>query len=223
MSQESLPFSGSLAPMLTPEIAITFFCTALLLGIAPGPDIIFVLAQSALYGARAGIATTFGLASGLVAQTLAVALGVAAIFQLWPFSFTLLKLCGAVWLCWLAWLAFHARPEQAQTLHGSSFPGYRALYLRGIVMNVTNPKVCVFFLAFLPQFCDPARGSLVLQTIWLGLLFILATIIVFCAVAILAGKFAQWLNRSPAMQLAINRIAGCVFIGLALALFFVES
>lgn len=205
--------------MLTLEVAVTFFATALLLGIAPGPDIIFVLTQSAMFGARAGVITTFGLATGLVAQTLAVALGVAAIFHVWPLAFTLLKFCGAAWLCWLAYLAFRANPERTGKLRGNSFPGYRALYLRGIVMNITNPKVCIFFLAFLPQFCDPARGSLMIQTLLLGCLFILATIIVFCMAAFLGGKLAQWLNRSSGAQLAINRIAGCVFIGLALFLF----
>lgn len=208
--------------MLTLEVTVSFFITALLLGIAPGPDIIFVLTQSALYGVKAGVFTTFGLATGLVVQTFAVALGVAAIFHIWPFAFSLLKLCGAAWLCRLAYLAFCAKPEYAGSQQRNSFPGCRVLYMRGIIMNVTNPKVCVFFLAFLPQFCDPARGSLMSQTLLLGGLFIIATLIVFCVAAGLGGKLAQWLKRSAAIQLAINRIAGCVFIGLALSLFIVD-
>lgn len=205
------------------EVASAFFVTALVLGISPGPDIIFVLAQSALYGTRAGVYTTLGLSTGLCVQTAAVALGLAAIFHVWPLAFTLLKICGALWLCWLAFLAFRAKPEKTDGLHSSAFPGYAALYRRGIIMNITNPKVCVFFLAFLPQFIDPARGSLMGQTIALGLLFILATIIVFCLVACLGGRLAAWLNKTPATQLWLNRIAGSVFLGLALALFFVET
>ena len=87
-------------------------------------------------------------------------------------------------------------------------------------MNVTNPKVTLFFLAFLPQFADPARGSLTLQIILLGMLFQLATLLVFGAVSLLAGKVAARFNQSVRAQLLLNRIAGCVFVALALMLLF---
>ncbi len=212
--------------MLTLDVMLTFFATALLLGIAPGPDNIFVLTQSALYGMGAGVATTLGLVTGLCVHTTAVALGVAVIFQTSPVAFTLLKITGAAYLLWLAWLSFRAgsiRTNDTAQDHTSSFadfPGYAALYRRGIVMNVTNPKVSIFFLAFLPQFCNPARGSVALQVLWLGLLFILATIIVFCTVAALGGRLAIWFNKSQKGQICIQRIAGCVFVGLAAALLF---
>lgn len=212
--------------MLTLDVMLTFFATALLLGIAPGPDNIFVLTQSALYGMGAGVATTLGLITGLCVHTTAVAMGVAVIFQTSPVAFTLLKIIGAAYLLWLAWLSFRAgaiRANDAAQAHTSSsadFPGYAALYRRGIVMNVTNPKVSIFFLAFLPQFCNPAKGSVALQILCLGLLFILATIIVFCTVAALGGRLAIWFNKSPKGQICIQRIAGCVFIGLAAALLF---
>jgi threonine/homoserine/homoserine lactone efflux protein len=85
-------------------------------------------------------------------------------------------------------------------------------------MNVTNPKVSIFFLAFLPQFTNPAKGSLTLQLIVLGLLFILATILVFGAISLLAGMLGQWLRRSERAQVLLNRVAGAVFAGLALKL-----
>ena len=204
------------------DVAGAFFVTALLLGICPGPDIIFVLAQSALYGARAGIWTTFGLATGLCVQTLIVALGVAVLFQLWPLAFFLLKVCGALWLCYLAFLAFRAKPDSMATGRRNDLPSHVALYRRGIIMNITNPKVSIFFLAFLPQFEDPARGSLALQTVVLGLLFILATLIVFCSVACLGGQLANLLNKTPQMQLWLNRVAGTVFLALAMALLFLD-
>lgn len=138
--------------MLSPEVLLTFFAASLLLGIAPGPDNIFVLTQSAVYGVRAGLVTTLGLVTGLCVHTTAVALGVAAIFQTSPLAFTILKCAGAAYLLYLAWMSFRAGALLAHTPGGgAAFPGYAALYRRGIVMNVTNPKVTLFFLAFLPS------------------------------------------------------------------------
>ena len=213
--------------MLTPDAMMAFFAAALLLSIAPGPDNIFVLTQSALFGVGAGIITTLGLVTGLCVHTTAVALGVAAIFQTSALAFTLLKVAGAGYLLWLAWLSFRAGASttdvadgaaSSQGRTGSNFPGYMTLYRRGIVMNVTNPKVSLFFLAFLPQFCDPARGSVALQVLSLGVLFMLATIVVFWTVAALGGRLAVWFNRSKRGQVMMQRVAGCVFVGLASAL-----
>ena len=89
-------------------------------------------------------------------------------------------------------------------------------------MNVTNPKVSIFFLAFLPQFADPGRGSLTLQMLLLGGVFIVSTIFVFGSIALLAGSIGQWLNRSPKTQVIMNRMAGVIFVGLALKLATVE-
>ena len=210
--------------MLTPDAMMAFFVAALLLGIAPGPDNIFVLTQSALFGAGAGMVTTLGLVTGLCVHTAAVALGVAAIFQTSALAFTLLKTAGAGYLLWLAWLSFRAGASTEKIAQGdggpagAAFPGYMTLYRRGIVMNVTNPKVSLFFLAFLPQFCDPARGSVAVQVLILGALFMLATIVVFWTVAALGGRLAVWFNRSQRGQIIMQRVAGCVFVAMAAAL-----
>lgn len=211
--------------MLSPEVAGAFFAAALVLSIAPGPDNIFVLTQSALYGAAAGMVTTLGLVTGLCVHTTAVALGVAVIFRTSAAAFWLLKILGSCYLLYLAWLAFRSGaalarvPENAgEAARGAVFPGYGALYRRGILMNVTNPKVCLFFLAFLPQFCDPERGSVPLQVVTLGALFMVATIVVFFSVAALGGRLARRFNASRRGQIVINRLAGLVFLGLAVAL-----
>lgn len=148
--------------MLPLDTVLTFFATALMLALAPGPDIIFVLTQSALYGMRAGVATTLGLISGLCFHTTIVAVGVAGIFMTSPLAFTLLTIVGAAYLLYLAWLSFRAGASMAH-LQESRFLGYWGLYRRGVIMNITNPKVTLFFLAFLPQFCAPERGSVALQ------------------------------------------------------------
>lgn len=203
--------------MIPMDTLATFFMAAVLLGLAPGPDNIFVLTQSALRGKMAGLLVTLGLCTGLVVHTTAVAFGVAVIFQASAIAFTALKLLGAGYLIYLAWQAFRASSE-AITAGKHSGLSYPALYRRGIIMNVTNPKVSIFFLAFLPQFADPARGPLSIQMLLLGGVFIVSTIIVFGSIALLAGAIGQWLNRSPRTQVVMNRVAGTVFLGLALKL-----
>lgn len=203
--------------MPSPDLSAAFFLAALLLGIAPGPDNIFVLTQSALFGARAGIVTTIGLVSGLCMHTLAVAVGVAALLRASPWAFLLLKFFGAGYLCWLAWLSLRAGIAKAG-FQRLAFPGYTALFRRGIIMNITNPKVLLFFLAFLPQFCRPAAGPLWFQIVFFGSLFMLATLIVFCSVACLGGSLAAWFNKSTRAQIIMHRIAALIFLGLALAL-----
>lgn len=203
--------------MIPVEALIPFALASLLLALAPGPDNLFVLTQSALSGRLAGLAVTLGLCTGLLVHTSAVALGVAAIFQVSALAFTLLKLVGAGYLLYLAWQAWRAGATRAQAGEGRALQ-LGKLYRRGIVMNVTNPKVSIFFLAFLPQFADPTRGPLWLQIVLLGGVFILATIVVFGGVACLAGSLGQWLGRSPRLQLIMNRLAGMVFLGLALKL-----
>jgi threonine/homoserine/homoserine lactone efflux protein len=203
--------------MLTPEVTGAFFAASVLLGLAPGPDNLFVLSQSALHGRCAGLSVMLGLCTGLLVHTSAVAFGVAVVFQTSALAFSLLKYAGAAYLAWLAWGALRA---PASTLPPGSTPAVSRwkLYRRGILMNVTNPKVSVFFLAFLPQFADPARGSVTVQMLLLGGLFIAATVLVFGGIALLAGTLGQWLARSARAQVILNRLAGLVFLGLALKL-----
>lgn len=203
--------------MIPLEVLTVFFAASIALGLAPGPDNIFVLTQSALSGRLAGFIVTLGLCTGLLIHTAAVAVGVAAIFQTSALAFILLKMVGAAYLLYLAWQAFRAG---ASTLPDDSdgHTSMRRLYGRGIIMNVTNPKVAIFFLAFLPQFADPARGSLTAQLLLFGCIFILATLLVFGILACAAGILGGWLRRSKRAQIILNRIAGAVFLGLAIRL-----
>ncbi|HVK96072.1 MAG TPA: LysE family translocator [Noviherbaspirillum sp.] len=203
--------------MISSTTLITFFITSLVLGMTPGPDNIFVLTQSALRGRLAGILVTLGLCTGLVVHTLAVSFGVAAIFQTSALAFNVLKFAGAAYLLYLAWQAFRATATGFQLGAGSGADAWQ-LYRRGIVMNITNPKVSIFFLAFLPQFADPAQGSLPAQIMLLAGLFILATLLVFGGIALLAGTLGRRLGQSAPVERAMNRIAGTVFAALALKL-----
>lgn len=203
--------------MLAPETFFTFFTASVLLGLAPGPDNIFVLTQSALRGRSAGVAVMLGLCTGLIGHSLAVAFGVAVIFQTSALAFSSLKYIGAGYLLYLAWQAFRAAAETVEETNSTDLNHWK-LYRRGIIMNITNPKVSIFFLAFLPQFADPAKGPIWMQLLLLGGLFIVATILVFGSIALLAGTLGQWLNKSPRIQIILNKMAGTVFIGLALKL-----
>ena len=205
--------------MLSLETIWTFFFASLLMAMTPGPDVIIVLTQSSLYGMRAGLLTTFGLMTGLLGHTLAVALGVAVLFQTSEAAFTVLKLLGAAYLLYLAYQSFRSGVFRA-FLTQSRFPGYGTLYRRGFLSNITNPKVTLCCLAVLPQFVRPEHGHPTLQILQLGGLYELACLLVFGAIAALGGRMAAWFNRSVRAQLLMNRVAGCVFLTLALALAF---
>jgi len=207
--------------MMPVETLSIFFATSLLLALAPGPDNIFVLTQSAIHGRASGLFVTLGLCTGLIVHTTAVAFGVAVIFQNSAAAFTILKTAGACYLLYLAWLAFRAKATGMEDGQAGRL-GYCRLYRRGIIMNVTNPKVAVFFLAFLPQFADPGSGPLTIQLVTLGAVFIVATILVFGAIAMLAGTIGQWIGRSERAQLIMNRLTGAVFVALALKLALTE-
>lgn len=204
--------------MLMPaEALITFVLASVLLSLAPGPDNIFVVTQSALYGNRTGILVTLGLCTGLLVHTAAVVFGVAAVIQASALAFTLLKLLGALYLLWLAWQAFHASGASLDTPR-ANVRSAGELYRRGIIMNITNPKVSIFFLAFLPQFASPDHGPVAQQLLLLGAVFIVVALAVFGLMSILAGSIGSWLQRSPKSQVYLNRMAGTVFAALALRL-----
>lgn len=207
--------------LIPTDILLLFISASLALAVAPGPDNLFVLSQSALFGSRSGLLVTLGLCTGLLLHIVAATLGVAAIFQTSPLAFNLLKAVGAAYLVFLAVQAFRAGTAGLEAgSHSGS--GARALYLRGIIMNVTNPKVALFFLAFLPQFTDGARGSVALQMLLLGSFFMVSTLLVFGTVACFAGYLGDRLQRSEALQKTLSRVAGTIFIGLAVRLLMAE-
>ncbi|MBN1534490.1 MAG: LysE family translocator, partial [Spirochaetes bacterium] len=126
------------------------------------------------------------------------------------------------YLLYLSWLSFRASASPVR-MEEESRPSKWRLYRRGIFMNVTNPKVSIFFLAFLPQFTSPSRGSLTLQLVMLGAIFIAVTIVVFGMISQLSGMIGRWINRSERGQVILHRVAGTVFASLALKLVFTRQ
>lgn len=207
--------------MIETEVLIGFITASCLLALVPGPDNIFVLTQAAVSGRIAGVFITLGLCSGLVLHTAAVAFGVAAVFQSSPFAFAVLKILGAAYLLYLAWQSFKAGNEEID-LENSLSMSLKRLYLRGFIMNITNPKVAIFFLAFLPQFANVNAGLLMPQIVALGVIFMCVALVIFSSIAIVAGSLGGWLRRSEKAQQVLNKVAGTVFVGLALKLVMVE-
>ncbi|MCV6637854.1 LysE family translocator [Candidatus Albibeggiatoa sp. nov. NOAA] len=205
--------------MLAIETIITFVVASSLVTLAPGPDNLFVLTQSMLHGRKVGLIVTLGICTGLIFHTTAVAFGLAVLFQSSAIAFTILKIVGAIYLVYLAWKALTAKVSNQEDVAGvKSTVNLRQLYLRGMLMNISNPKVSIFFLAFLPQFVDVNAGSVTYQSLILGSLFTVATFIIFSSIALLAAKLSNWFTGSPTVQLALNRIVGVMFLGFAFKL-----
>ncbi|MCC5794602.1 MAG: LysE family translocator [Chromatiales bacterium] len=200
--------------MIPADVLILFIAASAALAIAPGPDNLYVLAQSALHGHRTGLMITFGLCTGLMVHISAVALGIATLVTTSAVAFTMLKIFGAGYLLYLAWQAFKAGRSVLPETAGPPL-GPLASYGRGVIMNISNPKVAVFFIAFLPQFADPARGPVALQVGMLGVVFLVTAIVIFSAICLAAGRVGPWLRKSPRAQVAINRVTGTIFVLLA--------
>lgn len=179
--------------------------------------------QSAQRGWRAGMAVVLGLCVGLVVHTAAVALGLAAVFAASAMAFTALKWCGAAYLAYLAWQALRAPAAVACEAAPAAL---RPVGPAGGACGGTRcgdepdqpPQGAGVFLAFLPQFADPARGPVAWQLMVLGAVFIVATLLVFGAIACFTGAFGALLQRSARAQTVLNRVAGLVFLGLAVRL-----
>lgn len=203
--------------MLDLEILSAFFITSILLALVPGPDNLFVLTQSMLQGKKAGFIVVLGLCTGLLFHTFMVVVGVSVLFQTSIIAFTTLKIIGALYLLYLAWQLFKSSNSKIETKK-SHLIEYKKLYFKGIFMNITNPKVSLFFLAFLPQFTNINLGNISFQMLVLGILFILSTILVFGLIAFFSEKLAKNFNKSNNFQNILNKFTSFIFVVLAIKL-----
>jgi len=199
-----------------------FIGASVLLILAPGPDIIFTITQGISRGRKAGVMTALGLSLGNSVHTCAAALGISIIFKTSEIAFMAFKIFGASYLFYLAWKALRSRGGQdtlsTEKEKPAALPGTGQLILKGFFMNVLNPKVALFFLAFLPQFAKPEAGSVPLQMLFLGLIFILLVAVIFGFIGFNAGHIGNVLMRNPRVQRIMDYVCSCVFIGLALKL-----
>ena len=197
-----------------------FLAAAALITLAPGPDNLSVLSLGLSRGRRGGIGFGLGCALGCFIHTLLATLGVTALIAASDTAFTLLKLAGAAYLVWLGIGALRS-PGATLAADAGAAPAddpMRPYLMRGFVANAINPKVALFFLAFLPQFVDPSRGHAAAQTALLGALFAAQTVLIFGAIGWYAGTLGGWLRNRPAVGRWLDRATGVLFIGLGIRL-----
>ena len=229
---------------------LEFFIAAIVVALAPGPDNLFVLAQSATHGAKAGFCIICGLCTGIMVQTGLLVVGVSALIAASPVAFFVIQCLGAAYLVYLAYKSFQVRAGvvvssefgvqnsesgvrnsesgvrnsesgvRSSELDKSQSLSARRLYLRGIIMNLTNPKAILFALSFIPpavKMDSPLSPSV--QMLILGSEFVVATFIVFGTVALLAGAVKKFMLNSPKANRNLNWFSGAVFLFMAVALF----
>ena len=197
-----------------PDIGL-FVAASVLLAIAPGPDVIYVLTRGVSQGRKAGLAAALGFASGCIFHTVLAAVGVAALIRSSELAFDVVRYAGAAYLVWIGIQAL--RHRSAFSIEGASDArALMAIYRQSVIGNMLNPKVTLFFLAFLPQFVDAGAGNIGMQMAILGVVFMLVTIVVFGAVAIFAAMIGDWVRRKPAIGERLNVFAGITFIALGI-------
>jgi len=205
--------------LISPEQFIGFISAALLITISPGPDNLMVLSVGMSRGRRQGMAFGLGCALGCLSHTLLATLGVSALIKASPLAFGALKLAGGAYLVWLGIGALRSRGG-ARVGNGAALPdeSLGKLFAKGLFANAINPKVVLFFLSFLPQFVNAARGDASWQTAQLGLLFTAQGVVLFGLLGYFSGAVGAWINRHPKAGMWMDRAAGAIFVGLGLRL-----
>lgn len=198
--------------MLTQLLA--FITASVLLTLSPGPDIIYVLVQSITNGRTAGLFTTLGLVSGIIVHTSLVAFGVSAIIKESEIFFTILKTFGALYLFYLAYKVWKSSGELYVDTSTAPSKSNGALFQQGFIMNVLNPKVTIFFLAFFPGFLWDPEENTIYQFFVLGLLFLVQAFLIFSLVALLAGKISGYLKSHPSSGVILKWGQIVVFVGI---------
>jgi threonine/homoserine/homoserine lactone efflux protein len=199
--------------MLIDSTQLFLFLTATVaLNLAPGPDVLYVLANSARHGVRGGVFATLGISAGIVFHTCTAAFGVAAVLLAHRWAFDALRVVGALYLIWLGIGAW--RTAETLELPGTTDARLSRVFSRGLITNVLNPKVALFFMAFLPQFADPSRGNVTLQVLTFGALFIVSGTLVNLLYAWAGGALSATLRRDVRWQRRLNRISGGILLAL---------
>lgn len=198
---------------------ISFLGASVLLTLAPGPDILYVMTQSITQDKKAGIFTAFGLCSGVFIHTTAAAIGISAILYSSTAIFNGVKLIGASYLLYLAYKEFRSKSEESAILKGEALE-YSKLYKKGVLMNVLNPKVALFFLALLPQFINENGINAGAQMMILGIIFMIQAFIIFSLISFFSGTIGDKLLKNRKIASKFNFIKGTVyaFIGINIAL-----
>lgn len=187
--------------------------------IVPGPDMLYIISRSTGQGRSTGVVSCLGIATGGLLQTTAVALGISSFFLIVPIAYDIIKYVGAAYLVYLG-IRFILSREEMLTSSRDEKADFRKAFLQGSLTTLLNPKVALFYVAFLPQFVDPTRGHVPLQLLILGLLFNITSLAVDTSVALLASLLGTWLKRRSGAAKLIHWLTGSVLVGLGVRLAF---
>jgi threonine/homoserine/homoserine lactone efflux protein len=198
----------------TQTLAIFLVATLALL-LVPGPAVLYIVARGIDQGRTAGLASAVGIATGSFFHVVAAALGLSAILASSALAFSVVKYLGAAYLIFLGVRTLLTRPDPTEVID-SRPRTIRELYTQGVIVQVLNPKIALFFLAFLPQFVNPARGSVTAQTLFFGGLLMMMGLCTDSTYALISGSAGDWLKQQPAFATAQRYVAGIVFIGLGM-------
>ncbi len=206
-----------------PDANIALFVAAsLAVIVAPGPDNVYVLTRGVAQGREVALASAWGMCSGLLFHTTFAAVGLSAILARSAPAFSVIKYAGGAYLIYLGVRALLSREEFVSLQEEAPAARLRSFFFRGLTMNLLNPKVAVFFLAFLPQFAGPTTDGVVLRLLGLGLIFALLSLLIFSAIALFSSILGDRLSRNPRFANGLRWLTGCVLVGLGVRLAFSE-
>lgn len=197
---------------------LLFTAAALFVSLTPGPNMVYLLSRTLCQGRRAGLVSLLGVITGFLAHLFAAAAGLTALFMAIPLAYELLKWAGAAYLLWMAWQS--VRPGARSPFEAQSLPadGPRRLFFMGLLTNLLNPKIAVFYLSIFPQFVSPAHGSVFAQSLQLGFTQITVSLCVNLGIVMSAAHLSRWFARSPRWLAAQRYVMGTVLAALALRL-----
>lgn len=195
-----------------------FIVSGLLLNVMPGPDSLLIMTRSASQGARAGCVAAWGIGAGTFVHVFAAALGLSALLQTSAMAFSVVKIIGAAYILFLAWGLLRSQAGPAAALVKAAPLPLRQVFAQGFLTNLLNPKVALFFLAFVPQFIDAATPNKALAFIVLGAIFNVNGMLWCNALACLTARASARIKLAPGLVRALKRVTGCVFIWLGVKL-----
>ena len=195
---------------------LIFALASLVLNITPGNDMLYVATRSTSQGVKAGVISALGIAGGCIVHLLAAVIGLSAIIASSAIAFDIIKYVGAAYLVYLGIRSILSKQNKFSIDKNVEKKSLSKLFWQGVLTNVLNPKVALFFLAFLPQFIHPEKGNTSMQILLLGLWFNFSGTIVNCIVALLFGKLGNWLSDKQAFIKWQSKITGLLLIGLGI-------
>jgi len=200
-----------------------FLLAVLALFLSPGPNMAFVLSHGVAHGPRGGFAAALGITAADLVHTLFAATGVTALVAAWPPSFDLLRYAGALYLVWLAVQALRSGSGGGLRVGAQARPaGFGRIVRMALLNNLVNPKALLFFMVFLPQFVDPARGSVPLQLVQLGVVLSMAALAFNTLLGACSGQVGRWLHGRPGAARFQSGLLAAVMLGLAVRLLFLD-